>query len=55
MNPIDSMRITDGDKISDRFEENFREYYEKVLVPHERNRALPAVIALGMIAYGMIG
>lgn len=55
MNPIDSMRVTDGDKISDRFEENFREYYEKVLVPHERNRALPAVIALGMIAYGMIG
>ena len=55
MNPIDALRIRDPDDIGDKFEENFREYYEKVLVPAERNRALPGVLALGLIAYGLMG
>jgi hypothetical protein len=55
MNPVDSMRVSDGDKITERFKENFSEYYEKVLVPSERERVLPVAIALGLVLFGMIG
>ena len=55
MNPVDPMRVRDPRKISDRFEENFQDYYDNVLVQAETTRALPAALALGMILYGMMG
>ena len=55
MNPIDQLRVTDGDKITDRFKENFPEYYEKVLVLSERERVIPVAIALGIILFGVMG
>ena len=54
MNPVDNMRVTDGDKITERFKENFPEYYEKVLVPSETQQAVSVAIALGIILFGVM-
>jgi len=54
MNPIDSMRVADGEKITQRFKANFPEYYQKVLVPSETERAIPVAVALGLVLYGVL-
>jgi len=54
MNPVDSLRVTDHRGISSRFESNFGEYYHKVLVPSERKRAIPGLVAAGLVLYGWL-
>lgn len=54
MNPVDQLRVTDGDKITDRFKENFPDYYEKVLVLSEKERVLPVAVALGLVVFGLL-
>lgn len=55
MNPIDPLRVSDSRNIGDKFEYNFSDYYDNVLVRAERNRAIPAALAVGMILFGMMG
>jgi hypothetical protein len=55
MNAVDPLRLSDPRKITDRFEYNFPDYYNKVLVPAERNRAIPAAVAVGLILFGAFG